>query len=64
MTAEIRNFVDTYKMKALPKMTVKQFIKSHNHEIWRDCPKCGANADLRKTHHCPDCGTQLDPNFK
>lgn len=64
MDEKIRDFVSVYKAKPVPKMTIKEFVRSHNHEIWRKCQNCGAYEDLRKTFYCPDCGTQLDPNFK
>jgi len=60
---KIRAFVELYKKKPMPKTTVKDFIKAHNHEIWRKCPKCGNYEDLRKTFYCKDCGAQIDPNF-
>ena len=60
MTPQLRAFVETYKQKPKPKPTVRDFIKSHNHEIWRQCPKCGDWEDLRKTEHCENCGTKLN----
>lgn len=64
MTAQIRDFIEVYKTKPAPPITVEEFIKTHNHEIWRKCQKCGAWEDLRKNFHCKDCGQQLDPDFK
>lgn len=59
MTTQIRDFIEVYKKKSVPKMSIREFIKSHNHEIWRKCPKCGAFEDLRKTENCTECGTEL-----
>lgn len=64
MNPKIRDFINIYKAKPLPKMTFGEFVRSHNHETWRKCPGCGNYEDLRKTFYCPDCGTQLDKNFK
>lgn len=64
MSPAIRDFIEVYKKKPVPAMTVEEFVKSHNHEIWRKCENCGAWEDLRKTFHCTECKTQLDPNFK
>lgn len=59
MTPEVKAFVDSYKKKPLPPITVGEWIKHHNHEIWRKCPKCGNYNDLRKTGHCENCNTEL-----
>lgn len=59
MTPQLRAFVETYKQKPKSVITVKDFIKSHNHEIWRKCPNCGDYEDLRKTETCTNCGTKL-----
>lgn len=64
MSPEVRAFVEAYAAKPVPPMTIAEFIRSHNHEIWRKCPGCGNYEDLRMTFYCPDCGAQLDPNFK
>lgn len=58
MTSQIRAFIDAYAEKPLPIITVKDWIKSHNHEIWRICQDCGHNFDLRKEleiNQCPKC---------
>ncbi len=64
MHAKIRDFVDVYKKKPVPAMSVEDFVKTHNHELWCKCQKCGAWEDLRKTFHCTECKSQLDPNLK
>ncbi len=58
MNKEIRDFIDQYKFKPLPKITVKEWIKDHNHEIWQKCI-CGNEEDLRKKWICSVCGTIL-----
>lgn len=58
MSPEVRAFVECYKQKEVPKMTVAEFFKLHNHEIWRNCKSCGETFDIRKEiHHdrCPHC---------
>ena len=64
MNTAVRNFVETYKKKVVPKFSIEDFIRNHNHEIWRKCQKCGAYEDLRKTFYCSECKHKLDPNFK
>ncbi len=59
MTEAIRNFVDQYKKKPKPVLTVKDWIKEHNHEIWRKCKVCGNEEDIRKNQHCTSCWTDL-----
>jgi len=64
MTAEIRAFVDVYSLKPKPPITVQEFIKEHNHEIWRTCQNCFHHFDIRKENQitsCPKCG---DKNIK
>ncbi|MFL9835018.1 hypothetical protein [Chryseobacterium terrae] len=58
MTPEVRAFVNEYARRNPPPITVKEFIKNHNHEIWKDCLDCGEHFDLRKQLHidrCPKC---------
>jgi len=59
MSPAIRDFIEVYKTKPAPPISVEEFIKTHNHEIWRKCPKCGAWEDLRKTDNCTECGAKL-----
>lgn len=61
MTPEVRAFVEIYAKKQMPKKTVSQFIKEHNHEIWKTCLDCGEHFDLRKqlyTDRCPKCNSK------
>ncbi|WP_265427853.1 hypothetical protein [Chryseobacterium sp. YIM B08800] len=58
MTPEVRAFVENYSKKPKPKMSIAQFFKTHNHEIWKTCFDCGDHFDIRKElHHdqCPSC---------
>lgn len=57
--ADLKAFVKAYKRKRVPVMTVKDFMKGNNHEVWRKCPKCGAFNDLRKNIECEQCNTEL-----
>lgn len=59
MTDAVRQFVNDYAAKSIPKMVISEFIKSHNHEIWRKCTKYGNFEDLRKTFTCTGCGKVL-----
>lgn len=63
MTASIRSFVEEYQKKPLPKMSIEEFVKTHNKMLWRKC-KCGNYEDLRLTFFCKECGKQLDPNLE
>ena len=70
MTLEVQKFVEGFKNKHLPILTIADFtnnkdgiklselLKSHNHEIWRKC-KCGNEEDLRMTFDCSICGEIL-----
>lgn len=59
MDPKIRNWVNEYRSRLLPKLTVEDLIRDHNHEIWRKCPKCGHEEDLRKSFDCSNCGTTI-----
>lgn len=61
---KLRSFIDTYRKKKLPKMTVEEFIRNHNRELLITCKKCGNIEDIRITFFCPDCGAQLDEKYK
>lgn len=63
MDPRVRDFVDSYKNKPMPKMTVEEFIRTHNREIWQKCSHCGNIEDVRLTFFCPDCGARLDKNI-
>jgi hypothetical protein len=63
MTAAIRAFVDEYKKQPPPKMTIAEFVKTHNRMLWRKC-KCGNYEDIREKFYCSECGAQIDPNCK
>lgn len=61
MNPEVRAFVENYAKKPMPEMSIKEFIKSHNHEMWRDCLDCGEHFDLKKQLHfdrCPKCNSK------
>lgn len=62
MENKVRDFIESYKNIALPKMTISEFIRSHNKEIWQKCSCCGNIEDVRITFFCPDCGAQLIEN--
>ena len=62
MENKVRDFIESYKNIALPKMTISEFIRSHNKEIWQICSCCGNIEDVRITFFCPDCGAQLIEN--
>lgn len=47
------------KHKQIQLLSVKKLSKYNNHEIWRECPKCGTHNDLRKTDYCEECYTYL-----
>ncbi len=65
MTEQGKILVEEYKSRRKRKApTVEEFIKRNNHEIWRQCPKCGAWEDLRKTDYCTYCQTQLPLNIQ
>lgn len=50
-----------YPMRhAKPIITVRDVME--NHEVWRNCPKCGAYNDIRKVSHCEECHTPLQKN--
>ena len=58
MNPEIKAFVQEYARKPDPPISVRDFIKSHNHEIWKTCMNCGEHFDLKKQIHydrCPIC---------
>lgn len=57
----LRAFVESFKNKPLPKITVMDWIKAQNHEIWRTCKDCGEEFDWRKSDYCPKCTSR---NFK
>ena len=61
MAPEVRAFVDSYRRKPLPLITVKNFKKFYNHEIWRKCNHCKNEWDARKESDgtkCPKCGEE------
>lgn len=61
MKPQIRDFVKVYAHKPLPEITVKEWIKQHNHEIWRTCQECDHVFDLRNELYfdrCPKCGSK------
>ena len=37
-------------------------LPNNNHEIYRTCPKCGEETDLRKSKDCENCGEKLIKN--
>ena len=59
MENKVRDFVESYKKKPMPVMTVLEFIRTHNQEIFKKCSLCGTVEDVRFTFFCPDCGTKL-----
>lgn len=72
MNQKLREFVDSYKKKPMPPMTVEEFImaelkmktqsdvvKHNNHEIWRICENCKQATDVRKSIYCENCGEIL-----
>ncbi|WP_312750503.1 hypothetical protein [Epilithonimonas hominis] len=61
MTDEVRAFVESYKYKPLPPITIGDWMKSHNHEIWRTCKDCKEEFDWRMSDYCPKCTSK---NFK
>lgn len=70
MSPEVREFVNSFTekpagnytisdlMSPRKKITFKELLKDHNHEIWRTC-ECGNEEDLRKTWECSECGAVL-----
>jgi predicted RNA-binding Zn-ribbon protein involved in translation (DUF1610 family) len=34
-------------------------LPNNNHEIYRTCPKCGEETDVRKSKDCENCGEKL-----
>lgn len=58
MSPELKIFVEGYKNKVRPKLTILDVVKDYNHEIWRKC-KCGNEEDLRKSIKCTLCGKIL-----
>lgn len=58
MNSRIRVFVEIYKHKPLPEITVKEWVKQHNNELWKTCIDCGEHFDVRMQLHidqCPKC---------
>lgn len=57
----LKSFVQTYRELHTPKdaITVKDWMKKQNHEIWRKCKNCGNEEDLRKDTFCTVCGADL-----
>ncbi len=45
------------ELKVLKEMANE--VKSHNHEIFRSCPFCTAETDLRKSPYCECCGENI-----
>ena len=39
--------------------TQKEKNMENNHEMWKTCPKCGEETDLRKSKDCENCGEKL-----
>ncbi len=37
--------------------TVKNYFS--NHEMWKTCPNCGEETDLRKSKDCENCGEKV-----
>ncbi|MCX8533063.1 hypothetical protein [Chryseobacterium luquanense] len=70
MTPEIQNFFNSFKnkpsvdysiadlMENYKKITFKELLKEHNHEVWKKC-KCGNEEDLRMRWDCSECGAVL-----
>lgn len=73
MDQAVRDFVDSYKRKPMPPVTVQEFYKQmgrtaslkelmteHNHEIERYCDDCDHYWDARKTlsTKCEFCGKE------
>lgn len=63
MDQRIRDFVESYKLKPMPAMTIREFVRSHNKPLKKICPKCKSYNDLRVTFYCSDCGKELDPTI-
>ena len=45
------------KYRTKESKTVKNFF--NNHEMWKTCPNCGEETDLRKSKDCENCGEKL-----
>ncbi|MGD1319554.1 hypothetical protein [Chryseobacterium sp. 2R14A] len=61
MTPEVKAFVESYKFKPMPDMTIEEFFKLYNHEMWRTCSDCGEHFDLKKQlnhDRCPKCNSK------
>ena len=63
MEQKIRDWVDSYKNKQMPQMTVKEFFRSHNKPLKKICSNCKSYNDLRETFYCCDCGKELQPGL-
>lgn len=59
MDPKVRKFVESFRIKKLPELTVGDIIKDNNHEKWKKCKACGHEEDLRKTSYCSHCGTEF-----
>lgn len=56
-TKSLASGVRRPKYKNRESRTVKNFF--NNHEMWKTCPKCGEETDLRKSKDCENCGEKL-----
>ena len=34
-------------------------LQDNNHEIYRTCPNCGEETDVRKSPYCDNCGEKV-----
>lgn len=56
-TRSLASGVRRPKYKTREARTVKNFLS--NHEIWRTCPKCNQETDVKKSKDCENCGEKL-----